>query len=445
MSVAVSEECEKSSGISPSKSLSIAHASQAAKIFVARQPIFDQHKRVEAYELLFRSSAASNSYDALDGNMATSAVIGSTMFSFGMEDILRGKRGFFNFTRDHLAADYSGILNPRNTVIEILETVQPDEDVVQACIRLKASGYTLALDDIVAKDRFHPLAEYADIIKVDFRATDETEQQSLAAHFGRGHVTMLAEKVETTQEFNRARKWGYSLFQGYFFARPEVVCRRRIPAFRKHYHDLLRAVHHPDFDFREIESIIKAELSLIYKFFVFVNSPRFGWLSQISSIRHALVLLGTDEVRKWVSLAIVTGLGTDKPPELLVTGAIRARFCELLGASAGFKGRTEHLFMLGMFSVMDAIMEMTLAEVMAGIHMESDVRDTLLGTAGEGDRMALVYRIVLAYERGDWQTVFASAHQLGVDPDIIPPMYVEAVQWSGEVFSAEPPSTPTPH
>ncbi len=408
-----------------------------ASLFVARQPIFNRDKSVFAYELLFRSSKTSQAYDGTDGSLATSQVIAATMFAFGQQDILAGKRGFFNFTRDHLLADYSRILDPANTIIEVLESVEPDQAVLAACLRLKASGYTLALDDFVAKDWAHPLAHLADIIKVDFRETHAKDQEALASEFGGRGITMLAEKVETEAEFRLARSCGYSLFQGYFFARPEVVRGKRIPSFRKHYYTLLKAIQRPDFSFNDIEALIRKDLSLIYKFLLFLNSARFDWLSRINSIHHALVLLGQQEVRKWMSLAIIASLGADRPPELIVTGATRAHFCELLGSRAGLEARSDSLLMLGMFSVMDAIMETTLDEILAGISLEPEVCEALLGTAAEGNRLAVIYRVVRAYEAGDWQSVLTGADQLGVPGDAIPAMYLKSVIWAEQTLASE--------
>ncbi len=403
-------------------------------VFVARQPIFDPDRRVYAYELLFRASASAPAASLVDGNAATRAVIANALFTFGIRDILSGRPGFFNFTREHLLMDYTGILDPRQTVIEVLETVDPDEEVIRACRRLKAQGYTLALDDFIAKDLANPLGELADIIKVDFRGTTQAEQGLVAGHFRRRGVRLLAEKVETAEEFSFARQQGYSLFQGYFFARPETMTGKRVPESKKQYHSLLCALNRPDFDFQEVEAAIKYDLSLTHKFLLFLNSANFGFRQRIRSIRHALVLLGEQQVRTWVSLAVVASMGADKPPELIVTGTIRARFCERLGAVAGLGERGNSLFLVGLFSVMDALMGMPLEEVLAGLPMEQDVLDVLLGECGDGNRLVQVHALVLAYERGEWAKVVECAEKLGVRETAIRPVYEEAVQLATKIL-----------
>lgn len=438
MKISVSAERSDDSHLAVNGAAAPAAFPSGDNAFIARQPIFDQNKRVFAYELLFRASSASHTCEAVDGNKATSEVIANTMFAFGGRNILGGRRGFLNFTREHLFVDYSGILDPKQIVIEVLESVPPDDDVVKACLSLKERGFTIALDDCVGKDLSNPLAKCADIIKVDFRGTDDAEQRLLANHFRSRGITMLAEKVETLAEFDLARQWGYSLFQGYFFARPEIVQGKRIPQSKKQYQGLLCALSRPSFDFREIEAAIKHDISLTYKFLLYLNSARFGFLSRIDSIRHALVMLGERQVRTWLSLAIIASMGSDKSSELVMTGAIRAHFCELLGAKARLATPSENLFLLGLFSVMDAIMGFPLDDVLAGIRIEKDVLDTLLNTADENNGLMSIYTLVRAYEIGDWGVVFARADLLGINRESIPPMYAESLLWAERIFSSEP-------
>jgi EAL and modified HD-GYP domain-containing signal transduction protein len=403
--------------------------------FVARQPIFDRNQRVVAYELLFRASRVSSTFDVPEGVDPTSVLIANSVFAIGMGNLLAGKWGFVNFSRGDLLGDQAGSLSPKTTVIEVLESVPEDDEVVEACRRLKAQGYQIALDDFVAGDTRHRLMELADIIKVDFRATAPSEQRALAQRFRGGGIRLLAEKVESAGEFEHGRRLGYTLFQGYFFARPETIAARKLPAFKQHYHRLLCALHQADFDYESLESIIKQELSLVYKLLRYLNSARFGWNGKIKSVRHALVLLGAQEVRTWVSLAIVTGLGDDKPAALVMTAMIRARLCELIGRLARLADRQDHAFLMGMFSAMDAIMDRPLAEVLAGLEIHGEVRAALLGTAGEGSKFGAVYSLVRGYEVGDWDAVARDAKRLGIAEASLPPLYAEAIEWAEDVFT----------
>ena len=402
-------------------------------LFVARQPILNRNREVDGYELLFRSSAV-NAFDGTDGNQATSRVVANGLFAVGLENILSDKRAFINFTRDLLLDDLASVLSPETTVIEILETVEPDIAVVEACQKLKSQGYTLALDDFVCHERFEPLTRMADIIKVDFRSTDAAQQESLVLQFGRRGIKMLAEKVETQEEFDYARRIGYVLFQGYFFAKPAILSGREVPGHKLHYLQVLKLVHNPTLDFIKLERLIKQDVSLSYKLLRYINTARFGCRQSIESIKHALVLLGEAEIRRWASLAILSGMCEDKPKELLLSAIIRARFCELVAHAAGLRARESDLFLTGMFSFLDAIMDLPLEEVLSKINVHDDVRRILLRTGPVVKQMAAVYDGVRAYESAAWQTLSPLVGQLRVEEDTLPELYLQAVHWSQEIF-----------
>lgn len=412
--------------------------------FVARQAILDRDRQVVAYELLFRSSGLSKSFDGVDGNQATSHVIANSLFAIGLEKLLAGKLAFINFTRELLVSDSPRVLSPKSTVVEILETVHPDDEVLQACRRLKEKGYLIALDDFVSGGDLDALTALADYIKVDFRGTKPSEQAAIARRYGARGVKMLAEKVETMEEFQRAQDLGYDYFQGYFLARPTIVEGKQLPAFRMHYQRLLAAIHNPVFEWREVEGIVKHELSLVYKLFQYVNSARFARRNEVESIRQALVILGQDEIRRWSWLAILSGMGQDKPRELVITAMIRARFCELIGPDAGLSGQEQNLFLLGIFSLIDAITDRTLEDALAVICLDAEVSAVLRGVSGPNDRMAMVYNLVRAYEAGDWAGVSVASKRLSLPEDVVPARYLESVQWAEEIFldpAAGPPQS----
>ena len=401
--------------------------------FVARQPILNRNREVDGYELLFRSSAA-NAFDGTDGSRATSQVIANGLFAVGLETILSDKRAFINFPRELLIADFATVLSPESTVIEILETVEPDPALIEACWKLKAQGYVLALDDFVCHERFEPLTQIADIIKVDFRSTPAAQQEILAKQYARRGIKMLAEKVETPEEFEHACRAGYVYFQGYFFAKPGVLTGREVPGYKLHYLQVLELIHQPSLDFGKLENLIKQDVSLAYKLLRYINAARFGYRQKIESIKHALVLLGEAEIRRWASLALLSGMCDDKPRELLLSAIIRGRFCELVGQTAGLGQRKSDLFLIGMFSLLDAIMDLPLEEVLSSISVQDDVRRVLLHTTPAVKRLGEVYDAVRAYEVADWQRLSAVAGELRMEEDCLPDLYLQAVQWSDEIF-----------
>ncbi|HVP45839.1 MAG TPA: HDOD domain-containing protein [Bryobacteraceae bacterium] len=405
------------------------------EVFVARQPIFDRHQKVYGYELLFRPHAGSSSAGTA-GSLASLQVMTNSLLSIGVETLLSGARAFVNFPEQLLADERALSLPPSIAVIEILETVNATPAVIAACRFLRAKGYVLALDDFPQQADYEELAGLVDIIKVDFRATTPAEQEAIVNRYSPKGVHLLAEKVETQEEFRRARKLGYHYFQGYFFARPVVVSRREIPGFKLNYLRILREIHQPELEFRELESLIQRDVSLASKLLRYVNSAIFGWISPVQSIRQALALLGEQEIRNWASLAALPTLAVDKPGELMRMALLRARFCELLAPWEGLAHRKADLFLLGLFSLLDAMLDRPLAEILAEMRLRGAIAETLLGTAGPEQPMALIYNLVRDYESANWEAVSAAASRVHVPIEIIPELYLNAVAWSTEIGRA---------
>jgi c-di-GMP-related signal transduction protein len=402
-------------------------------VFVARQAIFDRQLDVFGYELLFRS-CQNNVYDGTDGALASSQVISSSFYSIGVENILGGKRAFINFPRKLLVEDCASLLPSKIAIIEILETVEADEGVLTACAELRRRGYLLALDDFTGREEMTALTRIADIIKVDFRATDLAEQEELMHRYGRRGIRMLAEKVETLVEFERARKMGYTYFQGYFFARPVIVQGREIPGFKLNYLRILQEVHRPELDYERLQEFLKPEVSLTYKLLRYVNSAVFGFNRRIESIKEALVLVGENEIRKWVSVVVLPQLAGNKPGELVLTAVVRARFCELIAEPAGLRGRASELFLMGLFSLLDVMMDQPLKNILEQLSVADDVRATLLESAPLDRPVTQVYTLVRANERADWDALAATAARLTIPVEQVPELYLEAVQWGDRVF-----------
>lgn len=402
-------------------------------VFVARQPIFDRQLRVFGYELLFRSGFE-QAFDGTDPTRATSQVITASFFALGVERIVRRKRAFVNFDRELLLRDCVSMLPRRVAAVELLETVHPDREVLAACRRVKELGYLLVLDDVVSLGRIEALLELADIVKVDYRTAALAEQQRLMRRGRQAGIQMLAEKIETQEELHQALDMGYDLFQGYFLARPLTIVGREIPAFKLHYIQVLQELSRPELDYLRLEALIKQELSLSYKQLRYINSAAFGWRRPIESVKQALVLLGETECRKWLSLVAMPALAQDKPEEVVIQAAVRARFMESLADWLGLAGRRSELFFLGMFSMLDAILDRPMEEVLRGISLAGDVRDVLLGQAGEGNRLAEAYALVRAYEAADWDRVARSASRLNLPEGSVATLYIRAVEWADQAF-----------
>ncbi|HLN33076.1 MAG TPA: HDOD domain-containing protein [Gemmataceae bacterium] len=403
--------------------------------FIARQPIFDRRRDVFGYELLFRASPE-NFFPQGDGDLASSTLIKDSLLLFGLDAITGDKRAFINVTRQMLVSDSAAVLPCERTVLEILETIEPDEEVILATKRLKDNGYTIALDDFAYRPEFEGLLDLADIVKVDFLATASAQRERLASHFRRRDLRLLAEKVETSEDLQEALDLGYSYFQGYFFCKPQVISRKEVPGLWGNYLKVLSLLNRPDTDFDELEHTIKHEVALSLKLLHYLNSANFGWRNRISSIKQALVLLGTINLRKWASVVAFSSFCENKPKELLTTSLCRARFCELLAPLCGLGQRQLDLFLIGLLSVLDVAMDRSIVEVLQDLSLSADISDALLG--GESP-LGKLYSLVLAYERGNWERVTSLAHDLGISSADIVGLYCQSIQWADEVNSERPP------
>jgi EAL and modified HD-GYP domain-containing signal transduction protein len=402
-------------------------------VFVARQAIFDRQLKVQGYELLARSCLDGVSAHAKD-LMASLQVITNSFLSMGVENVLGGKPAFINFPQELLEDERALVLPPKTTVIEILETVKPEPEVIAACRALRKKGYSLALDDFNPANGWGQFTDLVSIIKVDFRSTSRAEQRKLVKRYAPQGIRMLAEKVETQAEFREACKMGYEYFQGYFFARPVVLARQEIPVCKLNYLRILEQIHRPELNYPAIEKLIRREVSLASKLLRFINSALFAWGQPLESILQALTQMGDQRIRTWVSLASLPSLTVDKPDELMRTALVRGRFCELLAPVAGLGDRKPDLFLIGLFSLLDAMLGRPLREVLAEIKLNGEIASVLLNKATAGNRLAAVYALMRQYEAGAWDSLGAAADRLNIPRDTIPELYLESVAWSEQVF-----------
>ncbi len=392
--------------------------------FVARQPIFDRSGKVFGYELLFRNGV--QDYFAADPDLAARSTLDSSLL-LGLDTLCHHTHAFVNCTRDTLLMDLVTLLPPSQTVVEILETVEPEDSIVAACKRLKEAGYLIALDDFAPDDPRIPLCGLADIIKVDIRATRPEERTAMVYRFGSQKCKMLAEKLETPQEFNQARNMGFAYFQGYFFKKPEIIVGREVPASRLRLLRLLELISRPELDQRELEKALKQEASICYRLLRYLNSPIFGFSLEIKSVRHAMAILGERELRRWIRLVVTLGAAEQRSSELVLMGLTRARFCELL--SERLKSNND-LFLMGLLSVMDAILEIEMTRLLEQIPVDHAIKSALLG---QESSLRTLYGLMLAQESGEWARSTEFAQQLNLTDEQVADTWWLALTWAQEV------------
>jgi c-di-GMP-related signal transduction protein len=404
----------------------------ATDMFVARQPIFDERQRVFAYELLFRSGTENYFIPGSNADMPSSHVIANSMLQ-GLGQLTDSKPAFVNFSRSALVNDFAFALPARDVVIELLETVEPDDEVIAACRRLKAAGYRLALDDYAERPGYAPLVAMADILKIDVLTTAAAMRADLCRLYRTDRRKLLAEKVETREVLDDTVSEGYQFFQGYFFSRPVIMTSKALAGYRLNYLRLIKELNQPDLDMQRLEDVVKQEASLTLRLLRRVNSAAYGFRMTTSSLRHALVLLGEREIRLCATVFSLAEIAKDLPSEIIVSSTLRARLCERLAKPAGLADRASELFLVGMFSMLDAILQQPMEQILSTLPLSDDLRHALSGGANP---LRAVLEAVMAYERGRWDEVPVLAGRAGLTDRNIWACYADAIAWTRSIFEA---------
>ena len=395
--------------------------------FIGRQAILDQQQKVYAYEILFRSGLK-NAFDpTLDGNVATQSVMVGAMLEFGLKKLVSDKKAFINFTEQNLLNRAPKLLPPENVVVEILENVQPTPEIVEAVRELKAEGYKIALDDFVLLPGYEPLIEMADIIKVDFRITTDPEERQKLREILPSHVRLLAEKIETEEEFHQAMAFGYVLFQGYFFCKPAILHQKKLTSNALSRMRLLKEINRQNVAYASMTNVISSDTNLVHKLLTYINSAGIGLVNHVSNLKQATVLLGASGVKRWVTLISLQTFSEDKPPELFTLSLRRAKFCELIAGELKRPGLTQDAgFLIGMFSLLDVLLMLPMEEVLKEVALADDLNAALLG---EDNDLRRILDLVIAYEKGDWDKVIACCEREHIPVDHLKPKYDAVLEW----------------
>src|SRR3954447_12553956 len=351
-----------------------------SEVFVARQPIFDRALAGNAYELLFRGSNSIDRALIIDQDEATSTVVLNALTEFGIEGLVSDGRAWVNVARDFVVAGLARALPQERVVLELLEDQGTDDELLPALAGLGRDGYTFALDDFWWSAEREPALAYADIVKIDVLNRDDADVAADVELLRPYNVTLLAEKVETREDFDRCASLGFKLFQGYFFCKPETMSARGVAPNRAALLQLVAALQDPEIAFPELERLISYDVALSYRLLRYINSAFFGLRREVDSIGRALALLGLENVKRWSTLTIFAGID-EKPREVIVTGLTRARFCELAGPKHFDLKQPDPLFTLGLFSVIDALMAAPVAEVLPKIPFPPVMPDALVNGA----------------------------------------------------------------
>lgn len=399
-------------------------------IFLARQPIFDRNKNVIAYELLFRNGHE-NAYNSVDGNEATLNVIANSFYEFDFKSVSDNKKVFINFTEKLITEEIATILPNDDVVIEILETIEPTDEVLNACKKLKARGFILALDDFVFDKKYIELIKLIDIIKVDFVISNCIERKKIFDLLKiNKKIKFLAEKVETIEEYNEALELGYSYFQGYYFSKPVIMSAKSIPSNKYTALEILKLVNQKDFDFSELESLILKDVGLSYKLIKIIKSSAYCIKSEIHSIKYAITFLGEKEIVKWLYVVLLNDLKGESNTELVKVSLQRARFCELICNTYSYPEKSFHAYIVGLFSVMDAILNCPMEVIIQDLYISDEVKD---GLTKEENIINSILKLAVSYGKGNWEETAEYAQKLNVDMNSIPEIYLETLKWTDSI------------
>ena len=393
-------------------------------VFIARQPILNEHRRLFAYELLYRGMDNEGEWS---GERATASLLSATFLTEGIEVISGSKPCFINFTEDLLLQNVPATFPSNKVIVEVLENTAPTPEILKACQGLRAAGYTIALDDFVYDRSLEPLVALADIIKIDFRILSEAEILKTQRRLARFPVKLLAEKVETYEEFHLAARLGFKYFQGYFFSRPETFRIQELEALKTSLIALLAEVSKKSTTLDRLEHIIGKDVSLSYKLLKYINSSYFYRITTIESVRHAIVYLGEKEIRRFLLLVIISEIATDKPGELIRLAVNRGRFCELLARESGYTSMTEEIFLLGLFSLLDAMLDIPMQTVINQLPLNSMMKSALLDRTGP---LAPFLQAIVAIEQGSVEACIVALDELGVDCGRVRRLYLDAIAFT---------------
>ncbi len=398
----------------------------APDILLARQPIFDRNMKLYGYELLYRQHSEDNQADFLCGDTATSLLLLNNYASLSQATEHHRVPAFINITENLIKSAELLPMKPDQVVLEVLEDVTPDDTLIEAIKRYKQQGFKIALDDYPFTPEFERLLQHADFIKVDVLAFELEQLAAKLDHLKNFNAQLLAEKVEDQETYVQCLKMGFHLFQGYFFQRPQIVRGKQLPSSKQLVMRLLGCLYDPEVNPDQIASLVSQDPQLSYRLLRIINSAAYSLPRKIHSMREAVVYLGLDSLKRWISLLAVSS-SDDTPPELLRTLLIRGRCGELIAQQLN-KQPADHYFTTGLFSGIDSLLGADLNYLIEELPLANEIKQAILQYQGE---LGEVLKATIAFEQAQWEQLPAA-----IDHQIINQSYFDAIQWCDEITAS---------
>ncbi|GAA0084326.1 EAL domain-containing protein [Clostridium sp. CTA-7] len=397
-------------------------------IFIARQGIYDVEEKVIAYELLYRNSLNNSFNGSIEDEVATYKVI-ENISSFGLDTLTDNKKAFVNFPEKLIEKDIATLLPKEKVVIEILETVYPSEEIIEKLLLLKELGYYIALDDVVDENHVTNFIGVIDIVKVDFILSSRESRKKIAFICKKNNIKMLAEKIETLEGLEEAKELGFDYFQGYYYSKPSIFLGKDIAIKNTSIFNILVELIREDYDLDKVEYIMKTDVALTYKFLRFINSSYFNFLQEIKSIKQAIILIGREELRKWLSILSVVEISSGKNDEYAKNIVIRAKFCEGIANILSPKDRAS-AFMVGLFSNLHLMMEKDIEYVVENLPVNVEIKNALMG---EENFLRSILGLALAYEILDNDNIRIQCNKLKIKQGLLWDVYCGSIEWSKNI------------
>lgn len=368
-------------------------------IYIARQPIYDSSLEIIGYELLYRSSEV-NAASFEDGDIASCETIVNSFIHIGIDNLVGTALAFVNLPSEFILNNSLIPMFHEQTVLEVLEDVEPTDDIISGLLSLKSKGYKIALDDFVYSEKLVPLIEIADFIKIDVLEYTQKELIKLIKKLrGKYTAKLIAEKVETKEIFDYCNELNFDFYQGYFFCYPQMVVEKNIPGNKMVVLTLICLIQDPNVEIEELEEILAQDVSLTYKLLRYINSAAFTLRREINSLKDAIVLLGLEAIKNWASLILMSNIFDDKPQQLLVTALIRAKMSELLSHHIN-PDLEKQAFICGLFSVLDALMDKPMVDLLDTVILSTQIKLALLDHEGE---LGIIISNCILYEKAQFE------------------------------------------